>query len=104
MSRCSLLFCDFSLGVGFATLAPTVLGGKDVNVEGADFLATETFEFDFVAGIVEVRWMTARFLGVRDFTRIEGVDAVEDALGEGFFLGGGVAVSSSGSSACLREA
>jgi hypothetical protein len=102
MSRCSLPFCDVSLGVGFATLAPTVLGGSGDNVEGADFLATEIL--GFVAGVEELRGMTPRFLRVRDFAAVEGVEAGDDALGEDFFLGGGVAASSSDSSACLREA
>jgi hypothetical protein len=101
MSRCSLPFCDVSLGAGFATLAPAVLGGRD-NVEGADFLATEIL--GFVAGVEELRGMAARFLRVRDLVADEDVEAGDDALGDDFFLGGGVAASSSGSSACLREA
>jgi len=102
MSRCSLPFCDVSLRAGFATLAPAVLGGSGDNVEGADFLATELLGFG--TGVEELGGMTASFLRVRDFAADEDVEAGDDALGEGFFLGGGVAASSSGSSACLREA
>jgi hypothetical protein len=102
MSRDSLPFCDVSLGAGFTTLAPTVLGGSGDNVEGADFLATEILSF--VAGMEELRGMPGRVLRLRDLAGVEDVEAGDDALGEDFFLRGGVAVSSSGSRACLREA
>jgi hypothetical protein len=98
------------LSVGFATLAPVVLGGSSDNVEGADFLATETLGFggvvgfDGVVGVEGLRWVTARVLSVTDLVGVEGVDAADDALGDDFFLGGEVSMSSSASSACLREA
>jgi hypothetical protein len=84
--------------------APTVLGERGDKVEGAVLFAAEMFDFGLVAGVEELREMTARFLRVRDFTGVEGVEAVDGAFGEDFFLGGAVSRSSSGSSACLREA